>query len=169
MKPAIHAQALVKDADIGVGTTVWQFATVIRHAKIGRDCNIGACSVVDGAAIGDKCSVGHGAQLHPGLKAGNEVFFGPGCIICNDPWPRVRKGDFDINKILDGFVTVLIADGASIGARAVVLPGMSIGAGAMVAAGAVVDRNVPEGHLFKRDGVIVEIARRQISRMREAF
>lgn len=168
MNPAVHANAVVKDAEIGVGTTVWQFATVIRHANVGRDCNIGSCSVVDGATIGDKCSVGHGAQLHPGLSAGNEVFFGPGCIVCNDPWPRVRKGDFDIDRILEGFTTVRIGDGASIGARAVVLPGVSIGAGAMIAAGAVVDCSVPDNHLFKRGGEIVEIARRQITRMREA-
>jgi UDP-2-acetamido-3-amino-2,3-dideoxy-glucuronate N-acetyltransferase len=153
---------------IGTGTNVWQFASVIRGAEIGENCSIGACSIVDCAKIGDRCSVGHGAQLHPGLLAGNEVFFGPGCIICNDPWPRVRKADFDIGAIMAGFITVRIGDGASIGAGAIVLPGNTIGEGAMIAAGAVVDQNVPAGHLFKRGGLLALIGRRQVVRMRVA-
>lgn len=151
------------------GTKIWQFASVIRGAIIGADCNIGACAIVDGARIGDKCSVGHGAQLHPGLVAGNEVFFGPGCVVCNDPWPRVRKGDFDISRILSGeFVTVVIGNGASLGAGAIILPGVTIGDGAMVSAGAVATSSIPDGHLLKRDGDIVVIGRRQVARMREA-
>lgn len=156
------------DVIIGEGSKVWQFATVIRGAVLGKGCNVGACSIIDGAMLGDLCSIGHGAQLHPGLVAGGEVFFGPGCIVCNDPWPRVRKGDFEIEKILCGFVTVRIGNGASLGAGAIVLPGVSIGDGAMIAAGAVVDENVPADHLFKRDGLLVPIGRRQVTRMREA-
>lgn len=164
----IDPQARVVDSEVGEGSKVWQFASVIRGAVLGRECNIGSCSIVDAAKIGDKCSVGHGAQLHPGTVAGNEVFFGPGCIVCNDPWPRVRKGDFEIDKILSGFVTVRIGNGASLGAGSIVLPGVKIGDGAMVAAGAVVDADVPDGHLFKRDGSIVIIGRRQVRRMRAA-
>lgn len=148
--------------------TVWQFATVIRGASLGDFCSVGSCAIVDGAKIGRSCSIGHGAQLHPGLEAGDEVFFGPGCIVCNDPWPRVRKGDFDIEKIMAGLVVVRIADRASIGAGAIVLPGRTIGENAMIAAGAVVDCDVPSDHLFKRSGEIVPIGRRPISRMRAA-
>ena len=154
---------------IGADTQIWQFASVIRKAVIGEGCSIGACAIVDGAIIGNRCAVGHGAQLHPGLRAGDEVFFGPGCIVCNDPWPRLRKGDFDIGRILAGeFVTVRIGNGASIGAGAIVLPGISIGAGAMIAAGAVVDCSVEAGFLFKRNGESVPIGRRQVTRMRAA-
>lgn len=153
---------------LGEGCTVWQFASVIRRARLGRDCVVGACANIDGARLGDRCRVGHGASLHPGLLAGDEVFFGPGAIVCNDPWPRVRKTDFDLEKLLAGFVCVRIGDQATIGAGAIVLPGLSIGEGAMIAAGAVVDVDVPAGHLFKRCGVIVEIDRRQISHMRSA-
>lgn len=167
-KTMIHERAHVVSSEIGEGSKVWQFATVIRGAIIGERCTIGACSVVDAARIGNLCSVGHGAQLHPGLVAGNEVFFGPGCIVCNDPWPRVRKGDFDIEKILAGFITVVIGHNASLGAGSIILPGVSIGDGAMIAAGAVVDCRVPAGHLYKRNGDIIEIGRRQISRMRAA-
>jgi UDP-2-acetamido-3-amino-2,3-dideoxy-glucuronate N-acetyltransferase len=166
--PMVHALAYVQSSEVGARTKVWQFATIIRGSIIGDNCNIGACSVVDAAKIGNGCSVGHGAQLHPGTNAGNEVFFGPGCIVCNDPWPRVRKGDFDIEKILKGFVTVKIESNASLGAGSIVLPGITIGAGAMIAAGAIVTCSVPAGHLYKRDGDIIEIGRRQITRMRAA-
>lgn len=165
----IDLRAAIGVSTIGPGTQVWQFATIVRGAYVGSDCSVGACSVVDAARIGDRCRVGHGAQLHPGLWAGDEVFFGPGCIICNDPWPRVRKGDFEAEKLVSGeFVTVRIGNGASIGAGAVVLPGVRIGEGAMVAAGAVVDQSIEDYHMIKRCGSVVVIDRRQISRMRAA-
>lgn len=164
----IHHLAHV-DVPVGEGTTVWQFASVIRDASVGRGCTIGAYALIDAARIGDRCLVGSGAQLHPGLFAGDEVFFGPGCIACNDPWPRARKGDFDIAALLSReFVTVRIGSGASIGCGAILLPGVEIGDNAMVAAGSVVRRSVPADHLHKRDGTVVEIGRRPVTRMREA-
>lgn len=156
------------DVTLPDNCTVWQFASVIRGARLGEFCTVGSCAIVDAARIGRACSIGHGAQLHPGLHAGDEVFFGPGCIVCNDPWPRVRKGDFDMAQIMAGLVVVRIADRASIGAGAIVLPGRTIGENAMIAAGAVVDCDVPCDHLFKRDGTVVPIGRRPISRMRAA-
>lgn len=163
----IHPYAVVDlTSAIGEGTRIWQGATVIRGAMIGDGCTIGACAIVDGATVGDSCSIGHGAQIHPGTEVGHEVFIGPGAIICNDPWPRVRKGDFDLDAILGGITIVRIEDGVGIGAGAIVLPGVTIGKLAMVAAGAVVGRDVPPDHLFKRSGDIVPIGRRQVSRMR---
>lgn len=153
---------------LGDGCKVWQFASVIRGAVLGRECVVGACANVDGARLGDRCRVGHAASLHPGLLAGEEVFFGPGAIVCNDPWPRVRRTGFDLEKLLAGFVCVRIGNQATIGAGAIVLPGISIGEGAMIAAGAVVDVNVPDGHLFKRSREMVAIDRRQIAHMRAA-
>jgi len=150
----IHPNAYVEGAEIGDRTRVWQFASVIRGAKLGADCNIGACSIIDGAEIGDNCLVGHGAQLHPGLKAGNGVFFGPGCIICNDRWPSFSKENFFLEDFAHGFVAVRIMDGASIGAGAIILPGVTIGKNAMIAAGAVVDQNVMEDHLWSRIGLV---------------
>ncbi len=165
----IHPQACVDpNVMVGPGTRVWQFASVIRRASIGRDCNIASCAIVDGATLGNLCTVGHGAQIHPGITMGDEVFVGPGAIFCNDPWPRVRKGDFNIDKILSGFVVTRVGNRASIGAGAVVLPGVTIGDDAMVSAGAVVNKSVPPMHMFKRDGSIVEIQRRQVTRMRAA-
>jgi UDP-2-acetamido-3-amino-2,3-dideoxy-glucuronate N-acetyltransferase len=156
------------DADVvlGTGTRVWQFATIIRGASLGSHCVVGACANIDGARLGNGCRIGHGASLHPGLHAGDEVFFGPGAIVCNDPWPRVRATDFDLKKLLDGFVCVRIGKQASIGAGAIVLPGRTIGDNAMISAGAVVEVDVPAGYLLKRSGELVEIDRRQIAHMR---
>lgn len=165
----IDERAQVDDSvKLGAGTRVWQFATVIRGAVLGDHCVVGACANIDAARLGNGCRVGHGASLHPGLHAGDEVFFGPGAIVCNDPWPRVRSTDFDLKKLLDGFVCVRIGNQASIGAGAIVLPGRTVGDGAMVAAGAVVSKDVPAGFLLKRSGKLVKIDRRQVIHMRAA-
>jgi len=161
-----HRAHVDDDTELGDGTKVWQFASVIRGAVLGRHCVVGACANIDGAKLGNACRVGHAASLHPGLLAGDEVFFGPGAIVCNDPWPRVRATDFDLKKLLDGFVCVRIGNQASIGAGAIVLPGRTIGDNAMISAGAVVEIDVPAGYLLKRNGELVEIDRRQIAHMR---
>lgn len=85
------------------------------------------------------------------------MFIGPNVTLCNDRWPAVNKDGFDAEQFKTGMVTIFIYDGASIGANAVVIPGMTIGKKAMVAAGAVVNRSVPDDHLFGRDGSIVAI------------
>lgn len=156
----IHPAALIhhlahidETATVGPLSRVWQFASVIRRAVIGEQCNIASASIVDGARIGNRCIVGHGAFAGPGTEIEDDVFIGPGAIACNDAWPRVTKDDFDMTGLIDGsIVTVRIQRGASIGAGAVILPGITVGMNAMVAAGATVTRNVPHDFLWKRDG-----------------
>ncbi len=151
---AIHPKAHVEDGcAIGDGTFIWQFASVIRSANIGQCCKIAANAIVDGATLGDSCSVGHAASIHPGTAIGDEVFIGPGVIICNDFWPRVCKDGFDFAALADR-ATVKIGNGACIGAGAIILPGVTIGDEAMVAAGVVVDRPIPAGHIMRRDGSV---------------
>lgn len=145
------------DCEIGEGTKVWQFASVIRKAVIGKNCIIGSCAIIDGARLGDDCKVQHGASVNPGVWCGSNVFIGPNATICNDRWPSVDTKDFDAEQFKDGLVTVFVHDGASIGANAVILPGMTIGQRAMISAGAVCNRSVPDDHLFTRDGKIVPI------------
>jgi UDP-2-acetamido-3-amino-2,3-dideoxy-glucuronate N-acetyltransferase len=153
--PAIHEKARV-DLDtcaIGDGTFIWQFASVIRGAKLGQRCTIAANAIVDGAELGDSCLVGHAASIHPGTLIGEDVFIGPGAIICNDMWPRTSKEGFEADQ-LGSRPTVKIDNGASICAGAIVLPGVTIGMDAMVAAGVVCDRSVPPGHIMRRDGSV---------------
>lgn len=138
---------LYEGASMGGGSQIWQFASVIRGARIGNGCSIGSCAIVDGARLGDRVRVGHGASIPPGVWIGDDVFVGPGVVICNDPDPRVGSG-FDLQALLDGKVVVRIEDRASIGAGSVILPGLTIGEGAMVAAGSVVTKDVPKGGLW---------------------
>lgn len=166
---AIHPRAHVDASSIGARTAVWQFASVIRGAGIGADCSIGGCAIVDAAVLGDRCLIGHGAQLHPGTRVGNDVFVGPGVIVCNDRWPRVGKDGFYPNLLLEGrMVTVEIGDGVSIGAGAIILPGVAIGASCVIAAGAVVTHSMPPCSLWKRKGGWVPLSARRPQRMREA-
>jgi UDP-2-acetamido-3-amino-2,3-dideoxy-glucuronate N-acetyltransferase len=145
----IHKKAhALADCDVPASCKVWQFASVVRGAKLGEDCTVASCAIVDGATLGDRCLIGHGASVHPGARVGNDVFIGPGAVICNDAWPRAHKRGFDASV-----TSVIIEDGASIGANAVVIAGVRIGAGAMVAAGFVAARDVPARFLLGPNGL----------------
>jgi UDP-2-acetamido-3-amino-2,3-dideoxy-glucuronate N-acetyltransferase len=159
MAPAlsfVHPSAHVdRDCVIGTRTRVWQFASVIRKARIGDDCSIATSSIVDGSRLGDRVIVSHGAFIDPGMEIGSDVFIGPHVCLCNDYWPRVTKeGWFDVDDLVSGKIVVTrIEDGASIGAGAILMPGVWIGNNAMIAAGAVVTGNVPDDNLYGRDSV----------------
>lgn len=137
----IHKTADVADCQIGEGTKIWQFVVVLKGARIGRDCNICSHALIEGdVVIGDRVTVKSGVQLWDGLRVGNDVFIGPNATFTNDRYPR--------SKIYSkSFVQTVIEDGASIGAAAVILPGVRIGMCAMVGAGAVVTRDVEPGSL----------------------
>lgn len=165
----IHDLAHVEGATVGPRTRIWQFASVIRGAWLGADCNVGSCAIIDAATVGDGSTVGHGVSLNPGIWLMEKVFVGPNVTFCNDFWPSVSKDGFDLDQFLKpDWWTTLVCDGASIGAGATILPGVVVGVGAMVAAGAVVDRSIADNHLFRRDGKIVSIdgqrARRRMIR-----
>lgn len=166
----IHRAQIDRDVSIGAWTRVWQFASVIRGAKIGESCSIASCAIVDGAKVGDGTIISHGAFIDPGIEIGAGVFIGPHVALCNDAWPRADKTGFDMGALIDGsFITTRIEDGASLGAGVVVLPGLVIGSGAMVAAGSVVTQSVPACTLHKRDGSMVPIdAAKMVKRMRRA-
>jgi UDP-2-acetamido-3-amino-2,3-dideoxy-glucuronate N-acetyltransferase len=145
----IHPLALVEGAIVGARTRVWQFASVIRGAVIGADCNIASGSCIDGSVVGDGCVIAHNLAMGPGFRLGNGVFIGPQVTFCNDAWPRAEKGDFDAERFKSEGLAVVVDDGASIGANCVLLPGVRIGARAMIAAGSVVSRDVPPDHIFR--------------------
>lgn len=138
MKPrSIHALADVQSDEIGLGTRIWQFVVILPGAKIGIDSNICShCLIENDVVIGDRVTVKSGVQLWDGLRVGNDVFIGPNASFANDRFPRSRQKP-------EKFLVTTLHDGASIGAGAVVLPGLNIGSNAMVAAGAVVTRSVP--------------------------
>ncbi len=156
----VHPMANVDaTASLGPRTKVWQFASVVRGAKVGSDCSIASCAIVDGALVGNGTIISHGAFIDPGIRISDGVFIGPNVSLCNDNWPRVDKaGWFDVRDLVSGEIVVThICNGASLGAGVVVLPGVIIGAGAMIAAGAVVGDDVPDLMLFRRDGTMQPI------------
>ena len=169
MSGVIHPLALVSDdSTVGPGTSVWQFASVIRGARIGARCNIASGACIDGSVIGDDTKIGHNLAMGPGFVVGRNCFIGPNVTFCNDAWPRAHTAGFDVRRY-EGRPAIIMADGASIGAGAVILPGVHIGGGAMVAAGATVTRNVPANCLWRRDGEIQEIGEHdRITRIRFA-
>jgi acetyltransferase-like isoleucine patch superfamily enzyme len=165
----IHPLALVENATVGDRSSVWQFASVIRGAVIGEGCTIASGALVDGSHVGNGSIISQNVAMGPGFRIGKGVFVGPNVTICNDRWPVADKEGFRADLLRRDFVTVIVKDGASIGANAVVLPGVTIGKRAMVAAGAVAHCNVPDDYLFARDGKMVPIKPEwRARRMREA-
>lgn len=157
---SIHPLAYVDTGTvIGARTRVWAFANIIRKATVGSDCSVGAHATLDGCQIGDGCTIGDGAFIPPGVHIGNGSFVGPAVKFCNDPWPVNRKdGWFDIDDLTSGRVWVTsTGPQVSIGAGAIILPGVILGQNCMIAAGAVVTRDVPTFSLLHRDGAIEEI------------
>lgn len=170
-RPFIHPKAHVEGATLGAGTKVWQFATVIRGTVLGEDCTVAAGACLDGPRLGDRCIVSPGVDIGPGFEIGDDVFLGPGVVLCNDAWPRTHKEGWDAEALRNGAVCVRIGNGASLGAHAVVMPGVTIGEGAMIAAGSVVTGDVPAGALWQRDGMMrlhIDEERRIAARMRLA-
>lgn len=133
----IHPLADVAECTIGEGTKVWQFVVILRGAKIGRDCNICAQTLIEGdVVVGDRVTVKSGVQLWDGLRIEDDVFIGPNATFTNDLHPRSKQ-------YKDKFLSTTVCKKASIGANATILPGIFIGEEAMVGAGAVVTKDVP--------------------------
>jgi UDP-2-acetamido-3-amino-2,3-dideoxy-glucuronate N-acetyltransferase len=130
------------ECSIGPRTSVWQFSVVLRGARIGADCNLNAHTLVEtGAVIGDRVTLKSGVYVWDAITLEDDVFCGPNATFANDKAPRSKVYP-------DSFPKTLVKRGASIGAGAVILPGLTIGEGAMIGAGAVVTRNVPPGETW---------------------
>jgi UDP-2-acetamido-3-amino-2,3-dideoxy-glucuronate N-acetyltransferase len=133
----IHPSSDVQSKQIGEGTRVWQYVVILPGAVIGRDGNICShCFIENKVIVGDRVTVKCGVQLWDGVTLEDDVFIGPNATFTNDLNPRSRN---DAAKLLP----TLVKKGASIGANATILPGLTIGEGAMVGAGAVVTKDVP--------------------------
>lgn len=133
----IHHLSDVADSQIGEGTRVWQFAVILKNARIGKDCNICAHTLIEGdVVVGDRVTVKSGVFIWDGTRIEDDVFIGPNATFTNDMYPRSKHYP-------EQFAGITVRKGASIGANATILPGLEIGEGAMVGAGAVVTKSVP--------------------------
>lgn len=137
----IDPTAEVGTSRIGRGTRIWQHCVVLSGAVIGDDCNINAfCFIENDVVVGDRVTIKCGVYLWDGITIEDEVFVGPNATFSNDKYPRSKRYP-------DDFMRTVVKKGASIGAGAVLLPGLIIGEGAMVGAGAVVTKDVRAGGL----------------------
>ena len=134
---SIHPSSDVQSKQIGEGTRVWQYVVILPGAVIGRDGNICShCFIENQVVVGDRVTVKCGVQLWDGITLEDDVFVGPNATFTNDREPRSRNAKAKL-------LSTLVKKGASIGANATILPGLTIGEGAMIGAGSVVTKDVP--------------------------
>jgi UDP-2-acetamido-3-amino-2,3-dideoxy-glucuronate N-acetyltransferase len=135
--PFIHPDARVETGNVGALTRIWAFAHILPGACIGSDVNI--CDHVfieNDVQLGDRVTVKSGVQLWDGTKVEDDVFIGPNATFTNDRFPRSKRRP-------KAFPITRLCRGCSVGAGAVILPGITIGQSAMVGAGSVITRDVP--------------------------
>lgn len=133
-------------AMLGPGTTVWHLAQVRENARLGSGCIVGRGAYVGpGVIIGDNVKLQNYALVYEPARLENGVFIGPAAVLTNDLYPRSVDLSGRLKRPADWVASgVIVREGASLGARVVVVPGRVIGSWAMVAAGAVVTRDVPD-------------------------
>jgi UDP-2-acetamido-3-amino-2,3-dideoxy-glucuronate N-acetyltransferase len=136
----VHPSSFVDEpCQIGAGTKIWHFSHVMKDSVIGRDCNIGQNVVVSpGVRVGDGCRIQNNVSLYTGVILEDYVFCGPSMVFTNVVNPRsevVRK---------DEYKKTLVRRGASLGANATIVCGVTIGRYAFVGAGTVVSRDVAD-------------------------
>ena len=135
----VHESAYVDDgAKIGAGTKVWHFCHVLGGATIGERCSLGQNVVVmNGTRIGDNVKIQNNVSVYEGVTLEDDVFCGPSMVFTNVINPRShvsRKNEYR---------QTLVKRGASIGANATIVCGVTLGEFAFIGAGAVVTKDVP--------------------------
>lgn len=146
MDVRIHPTAEVSPgATLGDGVRIWNHCQVREGARIGNGCILSKDVYVDaGVVIGDHCKIQNGISIYHGVTLEDGVFLGPHMVFTNDRRPRAINPDGSLKSATDWALSeTRIQRGASIGAGAVVVCGVTIGAWAMIGAGAVVTRDVP--------------------------
>lgn len=148
-----HPTAVIDEgARIGADTKIWHFCHISSDTLIGSSCSFGQnCFVATGVKIGNGVKVQNNVSLYTGVIVEDDVFLGPSCVLTNVINPRAAVSRKDEYK------QTLIRKGATIGANATIVCGVTIGEYAFIAAGAVVTKDVPDHALMigvpaKQDG-----------------
>ena len=133
-------------AELGAGTRVWHLAQIREEARIGRGCIIGRGAYVGpGVVLGNHVKLQNYALVYEPARLEDGVFIGPSAVLTNDVYPRSVGVTGRLKRPADWLaVGVVVREGASVGARAVIIAGVEIGRWALIAAGAVVTRDVPD-------------------------
>ena len=134
----IHKAAHVSPkANIGDGTKIWINSQVREYSCIGENCVIGKDTYIDEhVVIGDRVKIQNGVSVYNGVTIEDDVFVGPNVTFTNDRVPRAFNLSWQITK-------TIVKKGASIGANATIVCGITIGEYALIGAGSVVTKDVP--------------------------
>jgi len=135
----IHPSSYIDDgAEIGSGTKIWHFCHVMRGAQIGANCSIGQNTfIASNTVIGDRAKVQNNVSIYEGVILEEDVFLGPSMVFTNVINPRShvnRRGEYQATRVKRG---------ATIGANATIVCGITLGEYAFIGAGAVVTKDVP--------------------------
>lgn len=136
----VHESSYVDEgAVIGKGTKIWHFSHVLPGARIGEGCNLGQnVSVAGGTVIGNRVKIQNNVSVYEGTVVEDEVFLGPSCVLTNVTNPRSQVNRQAL------YEPTTIRRGATIGANATVVCGITIGRYAFIAAGSVIAKDVPD-------------------------
>jgi UDP-2-acetamido-3-amino-2,3-dideoxy-glucuronate N-acetyltransferase len=148
----IHPTAIVETTNIGSRTRVWAFTHILEGAEIGADCNIGGhCYIEAGVRVGNRVTVKNANALWEGVTLEDGVFVGPSVVFTNDRRPRSPRNPEVARSYAsrDWLLPTLVREGATLGAGAILLPGLLIGEYAFVAAGSLVASDVPPHALVR--------------------
>jgi UDP-2-acetamido-3-amino-2,3-dideoxy-glucuronate N-acetyltransferase len=136
----VHPLAVCESDRVGSGTRIWAFVHVLKGAVIGAHCNLGEGVFVESnVSIGNRCTIKNGVALWDFVTLEDGVFVGPSAVFTNDLRPRAF-----IRRPSRTFLPTVIKRGATIGANATIVCGVTIGKYAFIGAGAVVTRDVPD-------------------------
>lgn len=135
-----HPTAIIdSSSEIGDDTKIWHFAHICPGAKIGRKCIFGQNTMVaNDVIIGSNVKVQNNVAIYTGTVIEDDVFLGPSCVLTNVTNPRSQVNRHSL------YEKTLIRRGATIGANATVVCGITLGRYCFVSAGAVVTKNVPD-------------------------
>ncbi len=135
----VHPLAVCDSASIGSGTRIWAFTHVLKGATIGAHCNLGEHVFVENSVkIGDHCTIKNGVAIWDFVTLEDGVFIGPYAVFTNDLRPRAF-----LRKPPSEFLPTRIKRGATIGANATLVCGVTVGEYSLIGAGSVVVRDVP--------------------------
>ena len=140
----INITSDVQSKKIGKNTKIWQYCVILPDAQIGDNCQICShCFIENNVIIGNNVTIKNGVQVWDGLRIMDNVFIGPNVTFTNDKYPKSRR----LGKKILEYPQTTIGANTSIGAAAVILPGIVIGENVVIAAGAIVTQDIPSNSL----------------------
>ncbi|MDA3833711.1 MAG: acyltransferase, partial [Spirochaetales bacterium] len=157
---AHHSAEIDQGSTIGSGTKIWHFSHILSGSRIGKNCNIGQNVVIGpDVTIGKQCKIQNNVSVYKGVTLEDGVFCAPSMVFTNiyNPRAEIRK--------MDQVRPTLVKKGATIGANATIVCGVTMGRYSFIGAGAVITKDVPDhalvvGNSAKQIGWVCECGER---------